>query len=121
MPLHDIKCRKCGYIGEQIVKIGEGPIVCNKCESDDTFIFFGNFSTANFAGINYVVDVSNYGKMISTAEIDRKCKEEGLVYGSQNELQREAARYKRINQQESNRRDEKLVNKIEKEFKKRGL
>lgn len=121
MPIHDIKCKDCTEITSQYVSFPvKNTISCLKCKSDNTFIYYGNYKSAMFAGINYVNDVSNYGNKISTADINRKCREEGLVYGSQEEIQREAKRYKRINEQESKKRDAVLVDKIEHEFKKRG-
>jgi len=122
MPIHDIKCKDCTKITHQIINFPiKSEIICSMCKSNNTFIYYGNYKGSMFSGISYVKDISNYGEPISTAEIDRKCKEEGLVYGSQTELQNEAKKYKYRNELESKERDTKLVNNIEHEFKKRGL
>tara|TARA_R110002050_G_scaffold22629_2_gene61538 strand:+ start:982 stop:1191 length:210 start_codon:yes stop_codon:yes gene_type:complete len=65
------------------------------------------------------MDIDNFGEGITSKEIDKKCKEKGMVYGTQDEIQREAARYRAINKKESDKRDQKIVNKIEHEFRKR--
>tara|TARA_R110000824_G_scaffold41873_1_gene124093 strand:- start:651 stop:860 length:210 start_codon:yes stop_codon:yes gene_type:complete len=65
------------------------------------------------------MDIDNFGEGITSKEIDKKCKEKGMVYGSQDEIKREAARYRAINKKESDKRDQKIVDKIENEFRSR--
>tara|TARA_R110000751_G_scaffold2435_3_gene12739 strand:+ start:2222 stop:2593 length:372 start_codon:yes stop_codon:yes gene_type:complete len=122
MPLHDIKCRDCTHIYTVFLDSnGIKKRECEKCKSENTFIFYGNFKRNIFCGISYFDDISgkDRGKLTSK-QIDKKCKEEGMVYGSNDEIMREAKRYKGINEKESEQRNEVLTDKILKVFKERG-
>ena len=120
MPLHDIKCNDCKHISTQLVQLDKkDEWKCTKCKSKNVFVYFGNIKPAIFNGITYYKDIDNYGEGITSSQIDKKCKEKGFVYGSQDEISREAAKYRAINKRESDKRDEKIVNQIEHEFKKR--
>lgn len=120
MPLHDVKCKDCNHIATKLVQLNsKNEWRCEKCNSSNVFIYFGNFKTSVFNGITYFKDIDNYGEPITSSQIDKKCKEKGLVYGTQDEISREAARYRAINKKESDARDQKVVDKIESEFAKR--
>jgi len=120
MPLHDIKCKDCNHISTQLVQLDKKKEwKCANCKSNKVFVYFGNIKPNIFNGITYYKDIDNYGEGITSSQIDKKCKEKGFVYGSHDEICREAARYRAINKKESDARDEKIVNQIEYEFKKR--
>ena len=120
MPMHDIKCNTCKRIDTKFVDLDKKKSwICDYCDSSDVFVYFGNFKSNVFCGVTYYKDIDNFGEGITSAQIDKKCKEKGLVYGSQDEIAREAARYRAINKKESDARDQKVVDKIEHEFRKR--
>ncbi len=120
MPVHDIKCKCCSEITTRYIHLPmENAIKCVRCGSPDTTIYYGDFPTKVFCGINYVKGMD--GKSLSTKEIDRKCKEEGLVYASNSDIDREARNNRDNNKKESDKRDQVLVDKISNEFKKRGV
>lgn len=120
MPVHDIKCNSCNKIDTKYVDLDKKPSwICDYCDSSDVFVYYGNFKSNSFCGVTYYMDIDNFGEGITSKEIDRKCKEKGMVYGTQDEIQREAARYRAINKKESDKRDQKIVNQIEHEFRKR--
>lgn len=120
MPLHDIKCNDCKHISTQLVQLDKKKEwKCANCKSCNVFVYFGNIKPNIFNGITYYKDIDNYGEGITSSQIDKKCKEKGFVYGSHDEICREAKRYREINKRESDARDEKIVNQIEHEFRKR--
>tara|TARA_R110000824_G_scaffold4141_2_gene19663 strand:+ start:36 stop:410 length:375 start_codon:yes stop_codon:yes gene_type:complete len=120
MPVHDIKCNNCSKIDTKYVDLDKKESwICDFCDSSDVFVYFGNFKSNSFLGVTYYMDIDNFGEGITSKEIDRKCKEKGMVYGTQDEIQREASRYRTLNKKESDKRDQKIVDKIEHEFRKR--
>ena len=122
MPNHDIKCKDCSHISTHFISLPlKENIKCVNCNSTNTFMYYGNYRSNMFCGISYFNDISNYGKKMTSAEIDRKCKEEGMSYGTFDEIQAEAKKYKEINKKESDKRDEKITNKIMNEFRKKGV
>lgn len=118
MPVHDLKCNDCGSISDIYINLKEKKdLKCNKCGSCNCHIYYGNFSSNNFGGITYYKDIGNYGKYITSREIDKKCKEQGLVYGSNDDITRAAAKNRERLKKVSAKRDEVLVDKIEQVFK----
>lgn len=117
MPVHDIKCNKCGDISTKFVDLNySSSWLCDTCDSYDVSIYYGNFKSNIFTGLKTIKDLSNFNKEITTREIDLKCKKEGLVYGSHDEIQREAARNRARLKKESSKRDQDIADKIQKEF-----
>ena len=121
MPVHDIKCRYCSNIDRKYVDVGKmGHLQCERCDGWDVFIYYGNWDGSNICGTQYYTSCANGNVPMTSGDIDKKCKTEGLVYGDHKELAREADRYKYEKKKETDKRNRKVAVDIYKTFKDNG-
>jgi hypothetical protein len=120
VPLRDYKCKHCSFIYESYSSAYNAcdPVSCKKCGSIDTFVYFGNHRL-NFNGFGRSKQID--GSELTTAEIDAKCKAEGMHYLSQEDQARVTKKYRAQADAEDKRDTEKKVEKEMKALQERGV
>lgn len=120
MPRHDYKCRACNTVYEHFSLAYNlcDPVACKNCGSIDTFIYYGNFKL-NFNGFGRSKQID--GSELTTAEIDAKCKKEGMHYLSQEDQARVTKKYREQSNADEKRDTEKKVEKEMKILQQRGV
>ena len=122
MPLHDIKCRDCSNIDTKFIRLNKKEFLqCDRCDSYNVNIYFGNFKPTTICGTARYVCAGNGEVPITAKEIDAKCKREGLVYGTPQELEREASKHRYRNELADKKANRKLAEEIYAEAKKRNV
>lgn len=119
-PLRDYKCQRCFNVYEHYSSAYHAcdPVACKKCGSIDTFVYFGNHRL-NFNGFGRSKQID--GSELTTAEIDAKCKAEGMHYLSQDDQARVAKKYREQADADSKRDTEKKVEKEMRKLQERGV
>ena len=120
MPLRDYKCQQCCSIYEHFSSAYHScdPVACKNCGSIDTFVYFGNHRL-NFNGFGRSKQID--GSELTTAEIDAKCKAEGMHYLSQEDQARVTKKYREQADADDKRDTEKKVEKEMKGLQERGV
>lgn len=120
MPLRDYKCKDCGTVEEHFIASFHNtqPVKCNSCGSLNTFVFFGNHRL-HFNGFGQVRDLD--GSMITTEEVDKRCKETGSHFMSQAEQERTTKFYRRQHEQEKKKNLDKQIKKEMKNLQQKGV
>ena len=121
MPLHDIKCRYCSNIDTKFIDISKKEFLqCDRCDGWDVYIYYGNFKPNTICGTARYSCAGNGEVPITAKEIDDKCKSEGLVYGTPQELEREASKHRYRNELADKKKNRKLAEEIVSEAIQRG-
>ena len=121
MPVHDLKCRHCSDITTKYIDTSKKKYLqCDRCDSYDVFIYYGNFKADVICGTQYYTSAATGKVGLTSSEIDQKCKNEGLVYGTTNEIERESKKYKYQKESARKKRSRKVAEDIYQTFKDKG-
>ena len=120
MPIRDYKCNMCDGVYEHYSAAYHScdPVACKNCGSIDTFVYFGNHRL-NFNGFGRSKQID--GSELTTAEIDKKCKEEGMHYLSQEDQARVTKKYRAQSDKDDKRDTEKKVEQEMKGLQEKGV
>ena len=109
MPLYSFKCQSCAHIQDNYFSLNDKKLVnCESCRGTNMKQYFGGHNVS-IHGFTEFDDPRGTGGKLTMKEIKEIEKKQKLVYGGHDELQKEANKNRRHNENKTKQKLEGII------------